>query len=250
MGRVKRDEANMRSRPESIVAPILGAAGGTVVVTIAVEKFKLKRPVAAFGTAAVSLIAAHNTNGAARAAFEAAAIAGMCIGVTEMLARLRQPKVQPQQAPPPRQAAPPPDAVTPKEFRETLASVQAKHEADAARREEEHRATLHGLLKQLRDAQQAKRRMPVVDVSSVPPRVHVIDVSSSAPLDDAVVAQRMAEIYPLLDESERRRWSAMVATMPKEELRRIQRELMHGTPTDGAAFLRSSVLSTPLHLPS
>ena len=247
MGRAKRDEANMRSRPESIVAPILGAAGGTVVVTIAVEKFKLKRPVAAFGTAAVSLIAARNANGAARAAFEAAAIAGICIGVTEMLARLRQPKVQPQQVPPTRQAAPPPDAVTPKEFRDALANVQAKHEADIARREEAHRATLHSLLKELRDTQQYRR--PVVDISPKPMRVQVVDVSST-PYDDAAIAERMAAIYPLLDESERRRWSAMVATMPKEELRRIQRELMRGAPTDGVAFLRSSVLSTPLHLPS
>jgi hypothetical protein len=240
----------MTSPGGSIIAPILGAVGGTVVVTIAVEKFKLKRPVAAFGTAAAALIAARNASGAARAAFEAAAIAGVCIGVTELVARLRQPKVEPQPSSPVRPAAPP-DAVTPTEFREALASVQAKHEADVGRREEAHRATLHALLKQLRDAQQARPdRVPVVDISPKPARVQVVDVSSSSSHDDAALAERMAAVYPLLDESERRRWSTMVATMPKEELAPIQRELMRGTPIDGVAFLRSSVLSTAPRLPS
>ena len=57
----------MASSAGNVVAPILGAAGGTIVVTIAVEKFKIKRPVAAFGAAAVSLIAARSATGAARA---------------------------------------------------------------------------------------------------------------------------------------------------------------------------------------
>jgi hypothetical protein len=66
----------------------------------------------------------------------------------------------------------------------------------------------------------------------------------------AVVAERMVEIYPLLDENERRRWSTMVATMPTDELARIQPELMRGAPADGAPFLRSSVLSSAPRLPS
>lgn len=234
--------------PGGIVAPIVGAVGGTLVVTIAVEKFKLKRPVAAFGTAAASFIAARNASGAARAAFEAAAIASVCIGVTELLARLRQPKVQPQPPSAVRQAAPA-DAVTPTELREALATVQTKHQAQVARQEEEHRATLHALLKQMRDAKLPQQHRAPVDIASQPARVRVVDVTSTAP-DDAAVAQRMAAIYPLLDENERRRWSTMVATMPKEELTRIQRQLLHGTPLDGLAFLRSSVLGTPLRLPS
>lgn len=226
----------MRPTPGRIVAPILGAAGGTIAVTIAVEKLKLKRPVAAFGTAAVSLIAARKSTGAARAAFEAAAIAAVSIGVTELVARLRKPKAAP--APAVRQAAPPLDAVTPTEFRHALATIQAKHEADVAQREEAHRATIHSLLAQLRGAQPATKQ-----------RVRVVDVSSEAP-DTATVAQRMAEIYPLLHDDERRRWSAMVANMPMEELARIQRELIRRTPAEGVAFLRSSVLSTALRLPS
>ena len=66
----------------------------------------------------------------------------------------------------------------------------------------------------------------------------------------AAVAERMAAIYPLLDENERHHWSSMVATMPTEELTRIQRELLRRTPDEGVAFLRSSVLRTALRLPS
>lgn len=79
----------------NVVAPILGAAGGTIVVAIAIEKFGIRRPVAAFGTAAVSLIAARGAKGAMRAGLEAAAIASICIGVTEVLARIRKPKLEP-----------------------------------------------------------------------------------------------------------------------------------------------------------
>jgi hypothetical protein len=189
----------MASSGGNFVAPILGAAGGTLVVTIAVEKFKIKRPVAAFGTAALSLIAARSAKGAARAGLEAAAIASICIGVAEVLARLKKPNQQSAASPvqPSKssvQPQVPPDAVTSSELRNALATIKAKHEAD--------------------------------------------------------VAERMASIYPLLDEHERRRWSSMVATMPPEELAQIQRELMRRTPDEGVTFLRSSVLATALRLPS
>jgi hypothetical protein len=228
----------------SVVAPILGAAGGTIVVTIAVEKFGIRRPVAAFGTAAVSLIAARSAKGAARAGLEAAAIASICIGVTEVLARIRKPNQQrvapaAQQFKPAAPPAPPRDAVTSSEFRNALATIEAKHQADVTRREEANRATIHTLLAQLRGAQEAKK-----------PRLHVVDVSSEPPPDARAVVARMAAIYPLLDENERRRWSSMVATMPTQELTRIQRELMRRTPDEGAAFLRSTVLATALRLPS
>lgn len=129
--------------------------------------------------------------------------------------------------------------MTPSELRNALATIETKHQADVARREEANRATIHTLLAQLRGAQETKKQ-----------RLHVVDVSSEPPLHAGAVVERMAAIYPLLNENERRRWSSMVATMPTLELARIQRELMRRTPEDGAAFLRSSVLATALRLPS
>jgi hypothetical protein len=49
--------------------------------------------------------------------------------------------------------------------------------------------------------------------------------------------------------SARRLGSTMVATMPKDELVRIERQLLQRTPADGVAYLRSTVLS-PSRLPS
>lgn len=218
------------ARRGGVVAPIVGAAGGALVVNIAVEKFKLKRPVAAFGTAALSLIAARNAKGAARAGFEAAAIASICIGVTELLTRILQPKAQPVAK---AQGAPSParDAVRSSEFRDALAKIEAKHAAEV----EAHQATLHGLLNQLRQARQGTHETPIL--------------VEQAPHEPAAAAERMAAIYPLLHEVERQRWSTMVGTMPKEELVCIERQLLQRTPAEGVAYLRSTVLS-PSRLPS
>ena len=221
----------MPAKGGNVVAPIIGAAGGAVVVAVAVEKFKIKKPVAALGTAAASFIAARNSTGAVRAAFEGAAIASVCIAVTELLARLRKPKAQP--TPAPRQAAPtpPPDAVTAKEFRDALATMEKNHEAER----EKQLSTMHALLAELREARGQKQ-------------VRVVD--EEMPHDAGAAAERVAAIYPMLNEEERRRWSSMVATMPKDQLTQIERELlMRETAADGVAYLRSTLLS-PGRLPS
>lgn len=211
------------ARRRSIVAPIVGAAGGTLVVNIVVEKLKIKHPVAAFGTAALSLLAARNSTGAARAGFEAAAIASLSIGLTELLARVLKPKAQ--------VPSPARDVVRSSEFRDALAKVEANRAAEV----EQHQATLHTLLDQLRQARQGNHERP-----------RVVETTAYEP---AMAAERIIAIYPLLDEDERRRWSTMVATMPKEELARIQRQLSRYTPLEGVAYLRSTVLS-PRLLPS
>ena len=227
----------MTSSPSRVIAPIVGAAGGTLVVAIAANKFGVKRSYAAFGTAAASFIAARNAKGSARIALEAAAIASVCIGVGEVLARfypkLAKPNVQP--VAPQRQAAPPPppDAVTAKEFRDALATMEKNHEAET----QKQLATMHALLTELRDAREQKQ-------------THEYVVEDQPPHDSAAAAERVAAIYPMLNDEERRRWSTMVATMPKEQLTQIERELLRReTASDGVAYLRSTVLS-PLRLPS
>jgi hypothetical protein len=57
-------------------APFVGAAGGALVATIAIERFGMRREVATFGGAVLAIAAAQSQPGVIRSVLEGAAIAG------------------------------------------------------------------------------------------------------------------------------------------------------------------------------
>src|SRR5215468_1283529 len=66
-------------------APFVGAAGGALAATIAVERFAMRREVATLGGAALAIAAAQGQTGLARSLLDGAAMAGVCLGVAEIL---------------------------------------------------------------------------------------------------------------------------------------------------------------------
>ena len=246
-----------------VVAPVIGAAGGALAVTVAVERFGVKREVAAFGGAIVAFVASRRASGAARAGFEAAAAAGVCLGIAEIVRKLRPHVIygsQPSHPETPRQAAPPPDAITRADFDKALQSVQTSNEARVAEREEAHLATVHDLLDRLRSAEAENERLRTAssehlspDAAGLVPIAHeemvaandvgtATDVSETD--DDPARVEHMQAISASLDEDERRRWSKLAATMPEDDLTQIKAELRRRTPVEAVAFLRSRVFPT------
>lgn len=95
--------------------PFIGAAGGALAVTVATERYGVKREVATFGGAALALAASQSVTGLPRDLLQAAATAGVCLVVVEVLQTLRPAWLYRQPAkhePELRQATPPPDAIT------------------------------------------------------------------------------------------------------------------------------------------
>ena len=246
-----------------VVAPMIGAAGGALAVTVAVERFGVKREVAAFAGAIVALVASRRASGAARVGLEAAAAAGVCLGIAEIVRKLRPHVIygnQPSHREAPRQAAPPPDAITRADFDKALQSVQTSTEAQLAEREQAHLATVHDLLDRLRRAEAENKRLraakserPSRDAAVLVPVAHeemvaANDVSAAADVSetdvDPAMVEHMQAIYASLDGDERRRWSTMVATMPKDDFAQIRAELLQRTPTEAVAYLRSRVFPT------
>jgi hypothetical protein len=68
-----------------IAAPFLGAASGALAATIAVERFGVRREVATFGGAVLAFAASQGQSGIVRSILDGAAMAGVCLGVVELL---------------------------------------------------------------------------------------------------------------------------------------------------------------------
>ena len=72
------------------VAPLLGAAGAAVVISIATERFAIKRQTAALGGSAIAFAVSRATSGTVRALFQGAALAGVGLAIVELVRTLRQ----------------------------------------------------------------------------------------------------------------------------------------------------------------
>jgi hypothetical protein len=82
----------MRSEMEDSgisVAPIVGAAGAAVAITVVAERFVVKRHTVAIGGAAIAFAASRATSGAVRAFCEGAALASIGIAIVELVRTLR-----------------------------------------------------------------------------------------------------------------------------------------------------------------
>jgi hypothetical protein len=179
-------------------APFVGAAGGALAATIAVERFGMRREVATIGGAVLAIAAAQGQTGLARSLLDGAAMAGVCLGVAEILRAAHpawifgnQPTSIPQ-----RQAAPPPaNAVTREEFENALQGIHAAHSAELAKREEAHVAqmrdaqtTMHDLLDRLRNADAEIARLRTVEIANDRRRRRQGPIAATRTADDDEVA--------------------------------------------------------------
>lgn len=240
-----------------LLAPIVGAAGGVVAATVAVERFGVKREVATLGGATAAVMAAQQANGVLKAVLEGAAAAGIALALADML-QLARPKLifGDRPAPEPQRQTAPPDAITRGDLEKALQRLQSEHEAQ--RRELE--ATVHQLLDRLRTANAEIERLrgggDRRDASAGEPNVLDEGELVSSRLADGVPTEiteaeldpasldHLRSIYSQLDDSERRQLSSMIATLPKDALERAQQQLFAMSPDEAVAYLRAAVFST------
>jgi hypothetical protein len=131
------------------LAPVAGAAGATIAITVATERFGLDRDLVTLGGAAFAFFAASNTNGLTRDVLIGAATAGAALGVAEILKTLR-PKwafgEQPEPAPEPAK----PEGITRADLDKAIDEVRTKYEAQIAEREKAHEAQMRELQSMVR----------------------------------------------------------------------------------------------------
>jgi hypothetical protein len=266
---------------ELSVAPLVGAAGGVVAISVAAQRFGAKREVAAFGGAAIAFAASQATSGVARALLQGAVLAGIGVGVAELVRRFRQDSVRTTGARPP---GPPPDAVKHGDLERALAEAQARNAAIASERDQIHSAQIgdlqdmvRGLVHELRLAKaenaqlrSARAESDVRDstpiesviadrsIASDQPEAEsgaccddVFDHSNEAPPDRSDVdgtarvapdaVSHLSAVCGLLDESERQVFSTFNATAPTETVDATRDELLRRSPADAVTYLRRVV---------
>jgi hypothetical protein len=267
-----------RSDAAITVAPLVGAAGATMAITAAVERWGQPRMPVAVAGSLVALTMSQSAEGATKQALAGAAAAGACIALGEFLQMLRpklvfgdKPREQP--APPPT----PPDAISREDLRKALAELQAQLMAQAQERAEaqhnqlvELQGMVRTLVAQLRAAHaeidrlndEARRRrarnnnpqprMHLVPVEQPPPApVESLDEATSpdpttvaepaAPTNIEVSSEEldaMQAVYSLLDDDERKQLSSIVANLPIEDAERLRAHFAGIDPHDAAAYLR------------
>jgi hypothetical protein len=150
---IEREEKTMLSKIKknttaNAVAPLLGAAGGTLIMTAAVERFGIPRERITLGGAMLAVLAARNTDGAIRDALTGVAAAGASLAMQQLLERLR-PKLIYGDKPKPTSA--PPDAISREDLAKALAELSVKHQAEAHAREEASRKEKEQVLALVRD---------------------------------------------------------------------------------------------------
>jgi hypothetical protein len=146
-----------------LVAPLVGAVGGAVAATAAIERLGVRREVATVGGAMIAFMAARNTSGVAKAVLGGVAIGGLSVGVVELLRTHRPEAIFGKQAAPAvehRQAAPLPDAITRTDLVAAIADVQARNAAASVARDkaqlevmEQMKTMIEDLVGKLRSAQ-------------------------------------------------------------------------------------------------
>jgi hypothetical protein len=134
------------------VAPLVGAAGGTLVITAAVERLGVPRARISLGGAALAVTLARNVDGAIKDALTGAAAAGVCLGILELLENHR-PKFlygdKPKEA---TSTRPPADTISRADLAKALAELHEKLAAQAREREEAHlkeTQELHAIVRDL-----------------------------------------------------------------------------------------------------
>ncbi len=177
-----------------IATPLVGAAGGALAITVATERYGVKREVATFGGAALALAAAQSVTGFPRDLLQAAATAGVCLGVVELLQTLRPSWLYRQPVahePEHRQAAPPPDAITRSDLQQAMAELLKRNQADQVERDKAQAAQLQevqslvrDLVTQLRDAQSEVQRLRAAEAAYL----HEREVAAA----EAVIARNAA----------------------------------------------------------
>lgn len=177
-----------------MAAPFVGAAGGALAVTIATERYGVKREVATFGGAALALAASQSVTGLPRELLQAAATAGVCLGVVEVLQTLRPAWLYRQPAkhePELRQAAPPPEAITRSDLEQALTNLMKRNEADQVERDKVQAAQLQevqnlvlSLVTQLREANSEVQRLREAEANYI----HAREVAAA----EAVIARNAA----------------------------------------------------------
>jgi hypothetical protein len=134
------------------VAPLVGAAGGTLVITAAVERFGVRSERIALGGAALAVTLARNADGAIKDALTGAAAAGLCLGILELLEKHRPTFLygdKPKQEPAPTNLT---DAISRADLAKALAELHDKLAAQAREREEVHlkeTQELHAIVRDL-----------------------------------------------------------------------------------------------------
>jgi hypothetical protein len=145
-----------------------------------------------------------------RSILDGAAMAGVCLGVVELL-RANRPVWafgnQPVTAPAPhRQADPPVDAVTRADLEKALQAIHATHTAELAKRDDAHlaqmrdaQATMHDLLERLRNADGEIARLRRMEIArdrrdaAMQTTVHAAETPASAFADLHDVATETVE---------------------------------------------------------
>jgi hypothetical protein len=244
-------------------------------VTTAVERFGVRREVAAFGGAALAFVAAQHARGATRAVLGGAVVAGLGLGVAELLRKLRQDSHDRAQrnADGP-QPTPPGDAVTRSDLDQAMAELRTRNAAALAEREQAREGQLREMENMVRDlterlqvANAENERLRAAEGDDCPARISdgpgpvaervasfEAPASSSLPLvetpslaspsDIETVEKRVEHfraLYTLLDEHERRRLSNLIATLSKDALASVEAHLLAMTPTAGVGYLRHEV---------
>jgi hypothetical protein len=136
-----------------MLAPLVGAAGGVVAITAAVERFGAPRLKVAAAGAVAAAAAARGAEGIARDALTGVAAAGVCVAAMELFEVVRPrllygDKPRPQPAPAPAPAA---NGITQREFSEALEALRTQLAAQQKERDELHRHQLEEMVKTIHD---------------------------------------------------------------------------------------------------
>jgi hypothetical protein len=242
----------MARNEESIEAamPILGAAGGALLLEVLSQRVPMRKDaLAAFG-AGIAFVTATNLKGSARQLAMGAAAAGACFAVVETLRHRRPKAIYGEPKPvelPQRQAAP--AGVSREEFQRVI-DDQTKQREDYESRIAELQATIHGLLQQLRNAsaeriveRNAAEPSPIVEPPAEAPVAAEPDAATvaSEPPDEATA--KLQAVYSQLTDDEIERLREILTGMPPMLLARAQERLLSISTEEAVEYLRENVLA-------
>jgi hypothetical protein len=268
-----------RSETAMTVAPLVGAAGATIAITAAVEKWHQPRGPVAIAGSLVALTMSQSAEGATKHALAGAAAAGACIALGEFLQMLR-PKLlysdKPREQPTP--STNPPDAISREDLRKALGDLQAQLTMQAREREEaqhkqlvESQGMVSTLVAQLRAAHAEIDRLNAeasdrrARNDNARPREHIVPVVDPPPapvesLDDATLPEptavadpaaptnlevppeeldAMQVVYSLLDDEERQQLSSIVANLPIDDAERLRAHFAAIDPRNAVGYVRA-----------
>jgi hypothetical protein len=255
------------------VAPLVGAAGATLVITAAVERLGVPRERISLGGAALAVTLARNTDGAIKDALTGAAAVGVCLGILELLEKHR-PKFlygdKPKEA---TSTRPPAETISRADLAKALAELHDKLAAHAREREEAHlketqelHAIVHDLLARLTAANAeierlhaaARRRsrdasarphlrqpVPPVEIADtevpVQPVVESDATSATAASEEEQPVAATAEVAPAADgiaPGDVERIQAIYALLNADERKNLS-ALMASMPAEDSAQIRA-----------